>query len=93
MGARSVRVDGHEVELTCAEFDLLKMLLLSAGQTVSRKEIARAVLGRYLHPFDRSVDVHISSLRRKLGRLQGEGERIRTIRGIGYLYARLGKPL
>lgn len=92
VGARSVRVDGLEIELTCAEFDLLKMLLLSAGRTVSRKEIARAVLGRHLHPFDRSVDVHISSLRRKLGPLQGGGERIRTIRAIGYLYARPGKP-
>lgn len=92
VGARSVCVDGRGIELTCAEFDLLKMLLQSAGRTVSRKEIARTVLGRHLNPFDRSVDVHISSLRRKLGQPDGEGERIRTIRAVGYLYARRGKP-
>jgi len=92
LGARCVRLAGREVELTSVEFELLELLLRWAGRTVSRKEIARAVLKRRLHPLDRSIDVHISSLRRKLGHLQGTSERIRTIRGIGYLYACPGKP-
>ena len=64
-GARSVRLDGREVELTSAEFDLLAHLLRSAGKTVSREEISRSVLRGRLHPLERSIDVHISSLRRK----------------------------
>ena len=92
MGAHSVCVEGREVDLTRVDFDLLAFLLRSAGKTVSREEISRSVLKRRLHPLERSVDVHISSLRRKLGHLQGDRERIRTIRGIGYLYARPDRP-
>ena len=87
-GARSVRVEGREVDLTSVEFELLALLLRSAGKTVSREEISQSVLNRRLHPRERSVDVHISSLRRKLGHFQEGCERIRTIRGIGYLYTR-----
>lgn len=90
MGAHRVRLDGREVELTSVEFDLLGALLRSAGRVLSREEISRSVLKRRLHPLERSIDVHISSLRRKLGRQQDGVERIRTIRGIGYLYARPG---
>jgi two-component system response regulator CpxR len=88
LGARWVRVGREEVELTSVEFDLLKLLLRSAGRTVSRAEISRSVLNRPLHASDRSIDVHISSLRRKLGRGPGDRERIRTVRGVGYLYSR-----
>jgi two-component system response regulator CpxR len=92
IGGRCVRVEGREVELTSVEFDLLTLLFRSVGKAVSREEISRSVLKRGLHPRERSVDVHISSLRRKLGHLQEDRERIRTIRGVGYLYTRPANP-
>lgn len=88
LGARRIHLNERQVELTSAEFDLLRLLLDAAGNTVSRAEISRIVLDRRLHPTDRSIDVHVSSLRRKLGHRQGDVERIRTIRGTGYLYSR-----
>ncbi len=86
-GTRTVLCSGETVELTAVEFNLLEELLLNAGQLVSRAELVKKVLGRSLSPYDRSIDVHISSLRRKLGREAGGGERIKTVRGIGYIYA------
>jgi DNA-binding response OmpR family regulator len=86
-GARVVRRAGDPVELTSAEFALLELLLRAAGRVVEREELARKALGHGLSPFDRSVDVHISSLRKKLGLEPGGTERIKTVRGAGYLYA------
>jgi two-component system response regulator CpxR len=86
-GTRTVRKTGKTVDLTAVEFDLLEMLLKSAGHVLPRKNIVSKVLGRGLDPFDRSIDVHISSLRKKLGHKVKGVERIKTIRGIGYLYA------
>jgi two-component system response regulator CpxR len=86
-GTRTVRKAGKTVSLTAAEFDLLDMLLRSAGHVLPRKDVVHKVLGRNLDPFDRSIDVHISSLRKKLGHKIKGMERIKTIRGIGYLYA------
>jgi two-component system response regulator CpxR len=68
------------------EFDLLSLFLRSAGVVLQREELARQVLGRDLAPFDRSIDVHVSNLRRKLGPHPDGSERIKAIRGIGYLY-------
>jgi two-component system response regulator CpxR len=62
------------------------MLLEHAGHIVSRQDLARKVLERSYSPFDRSVDVHISNIRKKLGPLPEGEERIKTIRGEGYLY-------
>lgn len=90
-GTRMVRKSGRAVDLTAAEFDLLDMLLKSAGHVISRKDLVSKVLGRGLDPFDRSIDVHISSLRKKLGHKVKGMERIKTIRGIGYLYAQTKK--
>jgi len=87
-GSRSVRRGGEPVELTSVEFSLLEALLLSAGRVVTRDALAEAALGRELSAYDRSVDVHVSSLRRKLGHRRGNTERIKTVRGVGYLYAR-----
>ncbi|MBN2720971.1 MAG: response regulator transcription factor [Proteobacteria bacterium] len=84
--SRAVWQGEQEVLLTAAEFDLLALLMKRAGSIVSREELTREALGRRLTPYDRSVDVHISSLRRKLGSRAGETERIRTIRGAGYQY-------
>lgn len=84
--ARTVRQDGTDVELTSVEFSLLEMLMRSAGKVVLREDLVRKVLGRRLSPYDRSIDVHVSSLRKKLGHQVGNHERIKTVRGVGYLY-------
>jgi len=84
---RTVMRAGKNVGLTAVEFDMLDILLRSAGHIVPRKDLVSKVLGRGMDPFDRSVDVHISSIRKKLGHKIKGIERIKTIRGIGYLYA------
>jgi two-component system response regulator CpxR len=86
--SRVVRRAGDVVELTSVEFSLLEALLRSAGKAVSREDLCRTALGRKLSAYDRSVDVHMSSLRRKLGHRIGAMERIRNIRGVGYIYVR-----
>jgi len=85
-GARTGLRGGESVELTAAEFDTLAVMLAKAGRVVSREELAEAALGRPLAPLDRSVDMHVSSLRRKLGSEVGGVERIKTVRGTGYVY-------
>ena len=85
-GSRTCRVGGTTVELTTTEFDLLVALIKSSGRVISRKDLVRVVLDREFSPFDRSIDVHVSNLRKKLG-VTAEGiERIRSIRNVGYLY-------
>ena len=85
---RSARRDGEDLQLTSVEFDLLVALLREAGKIVKKEDLSRTVLERDLSPFDRSLDMHISNLRKKLGRREGEGddERIKTIRSVGYIY-------
>lgn len=84
---RTVQCHGEVVPLTTVEFNLLEALMRAAGQVVSREELSHKVLGRKLHPYDRSLDVHVSNLRKKLGDSPDGGERIKTVRGVGYLYA------
>jgi two-component system response regulator CpxR len=86
-GSRTVRRGGAPVELTTVEFDLLAALMRAPGTTVSREELVRTVLGRPFSAFDRSIDTHVCNLRRKLGPFAGGGERIKGVRGAGYLYA------
>jgi len=88
VGARVVRVAGDELTLTGTEFSLLELLLRHAGQVVERMVLSREVLGRRANPFDRSLDVHISNLRRKLGPGPAGADRIKTLRGVGYQYVR-----
>jgi len=85
--SRSVKRDGEPVELTSVEFGLLEVLLQQAGRVISREELVEQVLGRRLSAYDRSIDVHVSALRRKLGHQYSGSERIKTICGIGYLYS------
>jgi len=85
-GARTVRRGGQEVRLTGAEYALLETLVRATGTVVGREALSRAVLGRRPGAFDRSLDVHASSLRRKLGLLPEGGERIKAVRGSGYFY-------
>jgi DNA-binding response OmpR family regulator len=87
VGTRGVRRGGEPVELTAVEFDLLERLLRAAGSIITREELSTEVLGRSLSPFDRSIDMHISNLRKKLGHHFGTVERIKTVRGVGYIYA------
>ncbi|PYS80123.1 MAG: DNA-binding response regulator [Acidobacteria bacterium] len=87
-GTRHVRRAGESVELTNVEYEILVLLLAAAGRVVKREDLVRSALGRELSLFDRSIDMHISHLRKKLGHHVGEVERIKTVRGVGYIYAR-----
>jgi DNA-binding response OmpR family regulator len=79
-GAREVRVDGEEVELTQREFDLLEYLLRHAGQVVTRDQLLETVWGFRSPGETRTVEVHVAQLRKKLG----HADLIRTVRGLGY---------
>jgi DNA-binding response OmpR family regulator len=84
MGTRTVTCGGQPVDVTSVEFNVLELLLRHAGNVVTREQLAEVALGRSLNPFDRSVDVHVSRLRKKLGNFLGSDDLIRPIRGIGY---------
>ncbi len=84
-GTRSVSRGKRALELTSLEFDILGYLLEHAGRVVSRDQLAEAVMGKQLSPFDRSIDMHISKIRRKLGERPGH-QLIKTIRNSGYLF-------
>jgi DNA-binding response OmpR family regulator len=84
--SRSVTCAGKPVSLTGAEFDLLHAFLRNPGKIISREDLTQAALGRPMSPMDRSIDVHVSNLRRKLGSYDGDQERIKAIRGSGYVY-------
>ena len=78
---RRVEWRGRAIELTSMEFNVLEVLIRNAGRIVSKKELSEQALGRALARFDRSIDVHLSSIRQKLGEA---GARIHTVRGQGY---------
>lgn len=84
--SRLVQCANKPVELTSVEFGLLTLLMKSAGQVLTRDHLTAEVLGRSLSPYDRSIDVHISKLRKKLGSDSSGNERIKSIRGSGYVY-------
>jgi len=86
-GSRRCSLRGEPIRLTGTEFLLLEVLGRSRGNVVSRKELMQKVFDRQLSPLDRSIDVHISNLRKKLGSHADGTERIRNIRNVGYLYA------
>lgn len=87
-GSRSVSVGGEAVELTGAEFNLLQLLVSNAGKVVSKEVLASEGLGRPLTAYDRRIETHMAQIRRKLGPLPDGGQRIHTVRGTGYQYAR-----
>jgi two-component system, OmpR family, response regulator CpxR len=80
---REVWALGKPIELTTIEFDILDLIARAAGRVVSRHELTAAIHQRPISPMDRSLDVHVSHIRKKLG---GLGELIRTVRGVGYLF-------
>ena len=85
-GNRTLKKSGIPVELTSTEFSILLELLQNRGEVVSKRDLYMSALGREPVPHDRSVDMHVSNLRRKLGNDPRGDNRIETIRGIGYKY-------
>jgi two-component system response regulator CpxR len=90
--SRMVRRGTEPLDLTTVEFDLLEALLRGAGRVIPREELVRTVLNRPFSPFDRSIDTHVSNLRRKLGPQPDGVDRIKSVRGIGYQYTRRHAP-
>ena len=82
---REISLDGNVLKLTNAEFTILVTLMRSAGEVVSRDALTRAALGRQLLPDDRSLDTHISNLRKKLASGSTPDSPIRSVRGSGYV--------
>ena len=87
IAAHAALRSGEPLNLTSAEFVLLRMFLEAPGQVLKRDNLVERVLERKFSPFDRSIDLHITNLRRKLGPQSVGSERIRSVRGIGYIYA------
>ena len=88
---REVSQNGELLNLTALEFDLLACLVRSAGRVLNRDQILDEIAGREYDVFDRSIDVHISSLRRKLGDDFKNPRYIRTIRSVGYMLVPQGE--
>ncbi len=86
ISARSAMRNGEDLNLTSVEFDLLAELLRHAGKVVKKEDLSEKVLERKLSPFDRSLDMHVSNLRKKLGNRENDSEIIKTIRSVGYIY-------
>ncbi|HSS62835.1 MAG TPA: response regulator [Gammaproteobacteria bacterium] len=85
-GNREVLLSGAPLILTSAEFNVLETLVRRIGRVVSKSDLSEQALGRRLERYDRSIDVHVSNLRKKLGPLSGGLPRIKTVRGAGYIY-------
>jgi DNA-binding response OmpR family regulator len=87
-GLRKAKCGDRELDVTSIEFNVLEHLLRNRGSVVSRESLAESALGRKLGMLDRSIDVHVSRLRRKLADCAaGNGELIKAVRGSGYVYA------
>src|SRR5437868_12899777 len=84
-GSREVFKDGKRVEMTTFEFDILEALMRSAGRVVSRDDLMESLYNRKATPFDRSIDMHLSHLRKKL---ETDRTIFKTIRGVGYQFVR-----
>jgi len=83
---RIVTIADEQLELTNAEFNILEMLMKSPGQAFSKEELTEYALGRKFTAYDRSIDVHISNLRNKLGHNAAGEDLIKTVRGFGYIF-------
>ena len=82
--SRSAAWQDNLLDLTSTEFNLLEILCRRAGRTISKEDLSMHTLGRPLARYDRSIDVHVSNLRQKLGSLKDGRSPIQTVRGIGY---------
>jgi len=84
--SRTAYLEKSPLEITSVEYDLLETLMSRAGIIVSRETISQKVLRRTFSPLDRSIDVHISQLRKKIGSRPDGSPRIKTVRGSGYIF-------
>lgn len=82
--SQQAKVGDIEISLTSTEFSILRLLMLNAGSRVTKEEISLKILGKQLQAFDRSIDMHVSNLRKKMGAVSVQ-EKIKTIRGVGYM--------
>lgn len=85
-GSRELKKGGERIDLTSTEFSVLQSLLQKPGEVISKRDLYLSALGREPVRYDRSIDMHVSNLRRKLGDGPSGQPRIETIRGIGYQY-------
>ena len=85
LGKRLVTKSGEEVSLTGAEYGVLECLIRNIGELVDKDTLSMAALGRPLMAYDRSIDMHVSNLRKKLGERHGNAEWIKTVRSRGYM--------
>ncbi len=90
---RTAFVNGEALALTGTEFELLRCLLQTPGDVVSKQRLSESALGRRLLPYDRSIDTHISNLRKKLEKAGGIDETIMNQRGVGYLLIPTSSPM
>ena len=84
---RKVELDGEEIKLTTAEFNILVVLMRHAGDVVNKELLSQKALGRALTAYDRSIDVHVSNIRKKLW--HSDRELIKNVRGVGYQLTRI----
>jgi len=84
--SRSISEHGNVLDLTATEYNILSTLMQRAGEVVNKHELSQAALGKRYGPFDRSLDVHIGHLRKKLDETTNHEPRIKTVRGIGWLF-------
>ena len=80
--------EGREVPLTAMEFDLLRILVERPNRVLSREQLLDLSMKRSDEPFDRSIDIRIARIRRKIERDPGRPQIIKTVRGAGYVFAR-----
>jgi two-component system phosphate regulon response regulator OmpR len=88
LGARQARLDGRVCDLTSHQFDLLAVLACSPGRVLSRDRIMAALKGQPVEAFDRSIDVHISRIRAAIEDNPKAPQRVLTVRGAGYVFAK-----
>ena len=86
LALRTVFRNGEQLKLTSTEFDLTRSFCEAPGEVLTREMLVERILDRTFVPFDRSIDLHISNLRRKLGPRPDGCDRIQSVRGVGYLY-------
>ena len=92
-GTREALLSGAPLILTSAEFNVLETLVRRVGRVVSKSDLSEQALGRKLERYDRSIDVHVSNLRKKLGPSFEGAPRIKTVRGAGYIYVQANEQI
>lgn len=91
-GSRSAFWQETQLSLTGTEFSVLELLVRQAGQVISKDELTEQALGRKLTPYDRSIDVHVSNIRKKLAAAGAGKDQIINVRGAGYMLTRASEP-